>query len=573
MAILDFNTEPFSVCGSYLAINKVEKNKWPKGYCGIDRDGIYLRNVGCGNRGAIGRIVFLEDGREVSADYEMRPGLLTFTSGAGNVQIAFEDVNTLRFRGDGLTMKILFTIVASENAQPYPGGHWYVNSFCQRAQLMLSDIKSSVNFEIKWAEYGCSAVSMETSGEEWEFSAEIFEGAWQPKSISNTLPFDKCAEKYGAVFGDFYGKFTGISERYRSADFRAAYVDWTSTVGARGNFKRDAMLMSKNWMIAVWSWDHCFNAMALAGAHPDLAWDQFCIPFDNQHKSGLLPDTCMHDDIAFGFTKPPIHGWTLDFMMRRMKFTGEQLAWIYPRLSSWTDYWHTYADWDKDGVCQYSHGNDCGWDNCSGYLVGAPVEGPDLSAYLGIQMHTLASLAFRLGKPGEAESWERKAGNQLDNLVSHSWTGERFKIPQSSTHKEQPDCDSLYAFLPLILGSRLPADIFRKLADGLKQNGRFLTANGLATESVSSAKYIPDGYWLGPIWAPPMFMIIMGLADGGETAFAVELAKRFCDMMSKEGFAENFDAVSGKSLRDPAYTWTSSVFMLLVRMLEDGSFV
>jgi len=31
----------------------------------------------------------------------------------------------------------------------------------------------------------------------------------------------------------------------------------------------------------------------------------------------------------------------------------------------------------------------------------------------------------------------------------------------------------------------------------------------------------------------------------------------------QSGFAENYDALTGEARRDPAYTWTSSVFLIL----------
>jgi hypothetical protein len=58
-------------------------------------------------------------------------------------------------------------------------------------------------------------------------------------------------------------------------------------------------------------------------------------------------------------------------------------------------------------------------------------------------------------------------------------------------------------------------------------------------------------------------MLIDALDRCGEKKMAKDLAKTFCDMCTKEGFAENFNPISGKGLVDPAYTWTSSVFILL----------
>ena len=60
-------------------------------------------------------------------------------------------------------------------------------------------------------------------------------------------------------------------------------------------------------------------------------------------------------------------------------------------------------------------------------------------------------------------------------------------------------------------------------------------------------------------------LIADGLLRGGEAALAGEIARRFCDTCAASGFAENFNAVTGAPLRDPAYTWTSSVFLTLAR--------
>ena len=40
-------------------------------------------------------------------------------------------------------------------------------------------------------------------------------------------------------------------------------------------------------------------------------------------------------------------------------------------------------------------------------------------------------------------------------------------------------------------------------------------------------------------------------------------------MAQKSGMAENFDAETGDALRDPDYTWTSSVFLVFAHDLTD----
>ena len=269
--------------------------------------------------------------------------------------------------------------------------------------------------------------------------------------------------------------------------------------------------------------------------------------------------------ITRGYTKPPIHGWALRRLREAGVLTGQRLGEAYRMLARLAEGWLRTMDWDGDGVCQYLHGNDSGWDNCSAIGWGQAVEAPDLSAYLVACMDELAIEADELCLTAEAENWRNRSDNLLSTFLAHSWDGERFRVLENGTHREIEDADSLLPFLPLILGDRLPKEIFDKLTAGLTEENRFLTPYGLATESVKSPYYKPDGYWLGPIWAPPTMFIADGLRRGGAETLAREIARRFCDTCAMSGFAENFNAVTGAPLRDPAYTWTSSVFLTLAR--------
>ena len=131
----------------------------------------------------------------------------------------------------------------------------------------------------------------------------------------------------------------------------------------------------------------------------------------------------------------------------------------------------------------------------------------------------------------------------------------------SGTHKTV-ESNSLLLYLPILLGDKLPADIREQMISVLKSE-RFYTEYGLATEAIDSDVYDSDGYWRGPIWAPSTLLLIDGLVNCGEKEFAKDIAKKFCDMVAKSGCAENFDALTGEGLRDKAYTWTSSVFLIL----------
>ena len=325
--------------------------------------------------------------------------------------------------------------------------------------------------------------------------------------------------------------------------------------------------MSKNWMDRVWSWDHCFNAIALAPGHPDEAWDAFMTPFDHQDADGSLPDFVSEGKMLRGFVKPPIHGWALRRMLQSRDFGDDRLAEAYDPLARWTRWWLESRDRNGDGLCEYDHGNDSGWDNSTAFGPLPPVETPDLAAFLAIQCDVLAALARRLRRPAaEAAEWTRVADAQIaamDNLLFDGAGRPLVRAPYSG---ETFRPDTLLTRLPVLLGDRLPARLRAPLLADLESD-KFLTAWGFATESPASPLYKSDGYWRGPIWAPETMLLVGGLRACGRHELARRVAERFCRMCDKSGFAENFDALTGEGLRDRAYTWTAAVFLALAAEL------
>jgi glycogen debranching enzyme len=119
--------------------------------------------------------------------------------------------------------------------------------------------------------------------------------------------------------------------------------------------------------------------------------------------------------------------------------------------------------------------------------------------------------------------------------------------------------------MPIVLGEHLPENIGDALAEHIEAH---LTAHGLATELPTSPNYLDDGYWRGPIWAPATVLIEDGLRRAGHDRLADEISARFRALCETSGFAENFDALTGAALRDRAYTWTASSYLLLAEAHE-----
>lgn len=558
---------PFSAPLSYLAVSEITRAVWgtriPEQF---PAEGLYLRTARGGwfaRGGQLARIIVLKNGIEVPYTYEATPWELTIRADAGSVSMAFDLHGQLRMAGRGVSLRLELPAGTYDEFLTYSADQWYLAAHRFESKLLFTRISGGVQRLDPGLEARNEEKAVTFSGEEWEGMVEEFCAAYPGRERLES--YAACVKRARESFEAYAEKAcAGVPERFAEAARQAAYVNYSAQVQGE-LLEGRVMLMSKNWMNSVWTWDCQFNAVETSGYDPEAAWDNFASPFRRQHETGMLLDMVCDHHYSDTYTKPPVHGWALSHLRRAGILSMEQKRWAYEHLLRWVDSWYTYMDWDHDGVCQYNHGNDSGWDNCTYFLCGAPIEGPELSAYLTICWDELAVLADELGMPEAAEAHRGRADAQLKALIDHSWDGDHFHTYQSGTHNEMDDCDSLLPYLPILLGDRLPRAIFDKMAMDLQEENRFLTPYGLATERVNDRFYVSDGYWRGPIWAPAMMFIICGLARGGATEFAAELSERFCRNCAREGFAENFDATSGAGLRDRAYTWTSSVFLILAK--------
>ncbi|MEK3751412.1 trehalase family glycosidase [Paenibacillus sp. FSL E2-8871] len=559
----NLNTVPFSRRGTFLAISELPESD-------VRAEGLYLRTVRGGDDkfGEAFQIELLDESNQyIPYEAKAEPALLRLNTDTDNIyaEICITDGRTVRFKSRGCGIRLTFRTSAYDYAYEHSAGSFEVNSFTHECRFMLTRLTGALRMEVPWDKIKSSRIVAEFTPEAGkeiaEFAVEEFRTVWERRDA--WTPWEEAVLAVQQEYDQWLGASLTVPERWQDGRELAAYITWSCLVPAEGCLTRPAMYMSKNWMTNIWSWDHCFNAMALVRHHPELAWDQFMIFFDRQDESGLIPDFINDKYELWNCNKPPIHGWTLAWMMQRTDYIKEShLREVYGPLSKWTNWWFHYRDNDKDGIPQYNHGNDSGWDNSTAFNNGIPVESPDLAAFLILQIELLAEIAGLLGLTDESTAWRRLGEETLEKMLRHFWKDGRFTACRSGTH-EASDGDSLLLFVPILLGKRLPEQILRALLDGLRDESRFLTPNGWATESVKSPYYTPDGYWRGPIWAPSTMLLVEGVAAAGDVELASEVARRFCNMLNKSGMAENFDALTGQGLRDRAFTWTSSVFLIL----------
>ena len=390
------------------------------------------------------------------------------------------------------------------------------------------------------------------------------------KEAPGTLPDDWNAMEANTLrdWLRFRRKMPSVPIRFEGEAERAWLNTWYSIAPATPpNFPTKPVLMSKAYMNALWPWDCCFNALALGTTDLDAGLDQLLLPFALQQADGQLPDKTGPDKAFLGCTKPPIQGWALGKLMDMHRIPNAKLEMIYPKLVKWTDFWFTKRDHNGNGIPGYSGVNpgwDSGWDNSTASGGEDENEAPELQAYLILQMDTLARIATQLGRKDEAVRWKERSAAHLKLFRQTFWQDGRLvtRLDGGKQIIRQPT--SLEPMMSLILGEKLDPEMFNSL---VLQLNNYLTPYGLASEMPSSPLYRsdPDAYWRGPIWAPAMYLVIDGLNRGGRRDLAIDLAQRFDKLINQAGgYYENFDAKTGKGLKTKAYTWTSSVHLLLL---------
>ena len=515
---------------------------------------------------AVVALVPSENGHPVAAHRTATPAVLAWDTETGRVEAVFASTTSLRLRGRGIGLTLR---AANPTLTPFTGTYLFCDPV-DRAWTFTS-YETGRRYRVSVLAGGASAVGAEALGTAvrqvavepgengaWEIAFEEFETARRP-----FVPVETFAATVERVAGEFVEYLDAVAP-WRGADTPAsalaAYVLWSATVEPAGFVGREAVLMSKHWMDSVWSWDHCFNALALANV-PDLALDQFLLPFDHQDVSGALPDSVTHSRVLYNFVKPPVHGWAFAALRRRLQRDVERatLELIYERLVRWSTFWLEFRVGTGRRLPCYHHGNDSGWDNSTVFDADRVVETADLAAFLALQLDVLGALALELGRAAEAAQWTSRAERLAADMLAQLWDGERF-VAEAPLSGRRSTSDSLLTTLPIIASHRLPEGVAQKLA---AQVARLLSDHGPGTEPSESVHYESDGYWRGPIWAPSTLLVEDGLRRGGFTDLADEISARFRRLCESSGFAENFDALNGDGLRDRAYTWTAAVYLVL----------
>jgi putative isomerase len=565
---IDIRNTPFSYRGSYMALSSLKKEDV--------HDSVFIHDLSGSRLWKENHVLVIEPVKNIPYTVSADAASLKLSSTEGLVDVCFQSANILRIRSsmafritNGYNDLNSMLLPVDKNRFRYTTGlgpHYLIT-------CIEGLIKGSGNrYLTRWDEKENRQISLliEPDGS-GNAQIAIEQYVLSDSKTEYNLAFDSCVTRTKKRFSDWsIPLMSSLNSKPESLNL-AIYTLWSAFAEPRGLLKKEALLMSKNHMHGIWSWDHCFNALGLACVKAPEAWDQFTIMAGFQNTEGGLPDLVSDYYKVSCYTKPPVHGW---FFSKLRQIPGlittqkEKEAYIF--LGKQATYWLSFSDDDHDGIPQYNHGFDSGWDNATSFDIGMPLESPDLTAYLIIQLDELCKLADSLGLTAEAASWQSKKRQLTDSFIAHSWNGSVFVSRRSGDHLTEANSKCLINYIPLLMGSLLPDTIRTKLLVSFLEAG-FITPYGISSEVPSTAKYEADGYWRGPIWAPCTLFFTEALEMNGKPELAKNISAMYCNLCNRYGFSENFNTLTGHGQRCSAYTWTTSVYLYLSQKYEIGT--
>ena len=306
---------------------------------------------------------------------------------------------------------------------------------------------------------------------------------------------------------------------------RAAYLTWSMLTAPSGRAKHGQIW--REFGHVADSFQSCLCAAALSGDLP-RAIDLLLSQLDEQSPDGQLP--VFFDDMR-GLTQtvvPPAQGWALEELMRShdlaAEVPAEQLSALYAGLSKWAKWYDAFRT--SDGLPRYESGEECGLEGTPIFRAMPCAALPDLSAFLALLEEKLGDLAGMLGSEAEAEPWYARSRARIESMLETFWNGRRFV--GIGPDGKPIETESLLFFRPLILGSRLPAEVIDAMAEDLSEGNGFLTPAGFLTQRMTSPEYSPLSAGSGRIVPMESALVTTGLLWAGREAEAREAAGRYC---------------------------------------------
>jgi hypothetical protein len=475
----------------------------------------------------------LYDQRSLAYRLDATPDMLRVKTEFGEVQVVFDGTDALRLRGRGVSLRFFAKMGPREGAVLRPDGSCQINQL-MAGEFLFVPIKGRLDFEGEWLwqQGGASDALIDIEpGADGEFELALHWAEHGAVKKNAYRPLEVCQAEARADYDQWYALYPPVPGRFEYLKQLCAYAVWICRAEARGLMRCPGVLFTKPTASGMFSWHQAYHAMSVTN-DPEASVELMLNFFPYQDAFGELPD--IQDDKYCNIlaTKPPFHGYALLYMLDHLGdgLTEDHCRRLYGPLAKLYGFWTGLRDTDGDGVPQYNHGCESGIDNSDMFRKGVPVETPDIISYCVLLAEGLGKLAERQGLAQEALAWAQKSETLLQALLGEFWNGKRFVARLSTTH-EVVETEELEAYMPLMLGRRLPKAMLDAMLEDLTDPEKYFTPFGFR----SGPKRYAEGKALpGFIGGFAQVKMLPALWQAGEQALAQALIAGYCEK-SAEG--------------------------------------
>lgn len=322
-----------------------------------------------------------------------------------------------------------------------------------------------------------------------------------------------------------------------------------------------------------------------------------------------------------GITQPPVAGFAVRRLFERAKdkaLAAERARALLPKIDLWHSWFYANRDphgeglvailhpwesgrdnsidWDEafdrvptDGVDPYvrrdtqhadpahrptkeqydrylwlvQHFRELGWDNSKLHDASPfQVVDPGFNAILIRSCTDLADLAEALGEPEIARVNRARAAASLAALDG-LWSDRHGQyLCKDRTTGTLIDNASIGGILPVF--AAVPKARAHEVARTIER-WSLKTKFIVPSEDPSDPRFDAKRYWRAPAWLVMNYMISDGLRAIGETGVADHIVRSSLELITKSGFAEYYDPLTGEACGGGRFTWTAA---MVIEFLE-----
>ena len=527
-------------------------------------------------KGKLFPVILERDGKELPYQAAATPVSVTLNYEGGSARLCLQEDSILRMEADNAAVIFAPDLRPHEIAKSRGDGSWEMTMGVLPKMLFYpvqGSMEVKTGFDVFTSKPEDTRIQFcpDENGHV-DLALHMYRSnAWKMEKYP---AFDACIRSIETEFSAYLATVPEMPEEFRVPRIINAYIIWSHIMEIDGI---DVIYMNKGVHRCTSSWQQCYHAMAQY-RNPRYAWELMLGIFQYQDDFGMLPEMLTDMTQTFNGVKPPFYGVAMEFLQEFTDFSfvsRKDLLAMYLGLSQYVLWWLSYRDTDRDGIVSFDSADESGWDDCSFFRKGTPAATPDLAAYLVLAMEHLGKIAGRLGKFYEQREWERRAEEMLKRIVPAFWDGREFTARLADGTRVE--AGTLIAFVPLILGHRLPQEVIDTLAAALSEEGKWLSPYGLAGERMDSPDYHDGGCWsAGSILAPAQLLVCLGLRASGKEELAKEIATRYLRALVHTGYPMIINPKTGQDISETRWgtaypnrmAWMSAVFVILGSLFE-----